>query len=422
MKPMLFACKKPSKGWLHGQPAAPPPASLKAGFLRRRTISSQQILAGIKYEIGGKILDRRKFLQSSLEWALTGYLMTGRMAMARAGTLAPYLVTAHTDDGAYQDRRYKTATEATGFLVTMNLATGKISRFPTPIWPHVYDQNPARPNEALGVVKWTESAIVVNLTNGKILKRITAPVGYRFFGHAAFDASGVYAGITASHNITHRGGLCVYETSTWTLQKIAEVGSTNPHEALLTSDNHIAVVGSAYESKRFNRGMRGIVSLMDPSDFKVLRKYPVPAEGHMARLDADHLISGGINPNSQLTLCKLNLKTGEMVDIHSSPDFPRSSFPAEGLSIAVLSPDLVAVTLSQTSQLMLWNISSNRFQLSQFEGETYGVAIANNQLYMNYGDEGFLTAVSAGLDLQQPTTFKTVAQFGNGRHMRLMEF
>lgn len=363
-------------------------------------------------------MNRRELLQRTIAWtalnAAAGSFPWS--ALAAAGK------SAHLVLGDVPESPGKGASpDAEGFVNVVDLMTGKISRHPVPLWAHSCVPHPRHPERVLAVTKWGRSAVEVDLRNGKILASLKAPEGFLYFGHGAFDPRGERAFITGDGNAPGTSRLFVYRVSDWTLEKAVDIGSRRPHECLLTSKNQLAVAG--------NRGIApadaGSLTLIDPATLEIRKTVATPSISHVVERGSHRFfVSGGATETRcELALVDASERAGKVTDFRSSPDFPKTDFKGEALSLQPLSDSIVAVTAPQEDGIVVWDASVNKLKFLKTPRGPKGLALEGGKLYVNCTLAGDVFS----LDARDPAAVgpklaEWRKKIGNGRHMKLVVF
>lgn len=372
-------------------------------------------------------MDRRDFLKQAALWALIGpelgVLARSELAFAdgkkdqRKSRLL--LVTPQLGPHFYERVDFKNlvAEDVPGGLAVYHVTGGKTDLFSCPISPHVFEQHPVDPGLVVGIAKWTKSAVVMRLRDGKVVKEITAPGDYRFFGHVDFADGGRKAYVSAHNHKAHQGGICIYNTEDWKLESIAPAFCNYPHQLVVSKQNQIIIGGRDVHHDQAKE-----LNIIDGKSFALAKKFaPIAADSHILQLDDDNLVVSSGDNFSGVQIVVVNTKTSEMTDVHTMADFPKEQMNGEALSLAALSPHELAVSLDHSQRLLTWNLQTRKLQFIPFKGECLGVVKDGSELYVSTGGEGELDVFQ--INPQNPSrlgNLQRLGHVGNGRHMRLM--
>ncbi len=377
-------------------------------------------------------MKRREFLASGMSHSLLltafgGIAPSLSFAAVDAKTsdsnLKAFLVAGHIDPkkSISQNELLGISADADGFACTLDLETKEIKKFPIPIFAHSFCQHPTERSHALGVAKWTPSAVFVDLKAGRLIQAIRAPDSFRFFGHAIFSPDGKYAFLTADSATKETGAICVYETASWKMEGLIPTKCRGPHE-LINSHNREIIIASRVFAK--SGAASGLIEFFDPLERKSVRTVALPQTryiAHILQLDPNTLLVSGGSSTSRPEVYSFDLKTEKIKDIRDAKGYPQKKLECDALSLAQLSDSEIAVTFSGSNEVVVWDHQRQRVQMIPIGHRTLGLAMHEGVLLMNAGKNGRLHSFASKLPWGlNEITAKEQTFFASGRHIKVM--
>ncbi len=375
---------------------------------------------------------RRSFLKGTIQVAglslLPSSLLMGAELSGNGHSQSThkYLV---LGDTAYKnlDLSYSKAISKSvaGKVQLYNQVTGRLTSIESPIFCHGFAQWPQNRNIIVGVEKWTDGSVVIDVKAKKVLQLIQAPKGYRFFGHACFSPQGDQLFATAVSDKDNNGSLLIFKTSDWSFIGTQNLGTHRVHELQLSPDKPELYITGTSNSKNKEMGDFMTYSL---SEKKVVQLQNVQGGvSHLLEIEPHTYATGGhtgVNYPKYFTptLYILNLKTKEVISFSKAKGLPKKMF-GQVLSIAKYDQDNLIFTIPEMNSFMLWDWKKNEVVVEKMKGAAWGAALLGQDIYINYGNTGELEKFRYSKSSHQLHKISgNEFNIGNGRHMYNMEF
>ncbi|PIB26709.1 twin-arginine translocation pathway signal [Amylibacter kogurei] len=122
---------------------------------------------------------------------------------------------------------------------------GEVFRIPLPDRGHAACAHPTAP-EAVGFARRPGNfALVIDCTNGDLIKKLEAPAGRHFYGHGTFVENGAYL-CTTENDYEHGQGVIGVWSRAQNYRRIGEItsGGIGPHEICTMPDDQTLVVAN----------------------------------------------------------------------------------------------------------------------------------------------------------------------------------
>lgn len=182
---------------------------------------------------------------------------------------------------------HSTSGETRYFFDCVDLDTGARRRTPTHFFGHGVAVDPRRPTRALLTEKRGPGACEVELSTGRVLRRVPPREGCHFYGHAAFDAEGARVFVVETELRTREGVVTVRDGQSFAVLGAFPSYGANPHDCALVEEGRTLALsngGGVLGSDQW-----ASVTFVDLATQKLLERVPVPN----ARLNAGHLATLG---------------------------------------------------------------------------------------------------------------------------------
>lgn len=328
-------------------------------------------------------------------------------------------------DSSAEVRSY-TGQSHPGTIKRFDVAAGEVASIDVPLFGHIVNQNPFRPEQVVAFEKWGTLGALVDIKEQKLLTVIEARPNSTFFGHSVlFDGGRVIAATEQDLN-GDRGALVL--RSVPDMKVIGELASygNGPHECRSHDHGKTIMVANSGRGKSAAN-----VSWVDSASGKLLRKIEFPEQkilySHLdVSFDGWVCVSGGhlSSDNSEVrrTMVAFISPNGH-VSFPTMPTDIEEKLKEEALSIAFLGTSgLVAVTVPSSDLVLLMDYKKHlliealsfaapKGIIPRVEGEkdpSFIVSLYHRRKLLSVG-------MQAG---GHPVVNKVAAGFGgNGSHM-----
>jgi hypothetical protein len=164
------------------------------------------------------------------------------------------------------------------------------------------------------------------------------------------------------------------------------------------------------------------VSFIDPVAKKIKAQYPTSPFGHILEFDHNRFALSGGAPKTGMQAGLLERESGKVRDVHSTKNFPKL-VSCEGLSLAALSKDKIALTLLETGQVMLWDVRQDSTIFVKMNSkEALGAAVVDGKLLVSFDKHGKVARVREDGTTQAAFARGEEFSFANGKHLKVMRF
>jgi hypothetical protein len=312
--------------------------------------------------------------------------------------------------------------DAPGKIVLYSFATQLVQEYPLPVSVHQFAQNPKRSEWVAGCGKYAPTGVLFDISTKKVVTVFRAPDSSRFQGHCVFSASGSEVLFTAHDYKKDAGQVLIYSAASGELLKAISSGGGRPHQCVWLSDGRLAVANA--ESPKNSKVSN--VSIFKSHHLHLIDQIMTDRVLHLEQVDDRYLVGCGLNEFSEAQLSQIDLREKKVrKNLATSVDYPGEKIFGESLSLARLTSDLVACTLPTTNQIILWNLKTHRFSLTQLPEQTFGVVWKEDKLWVNHGKKGELLSFSVNSHSQPPRLVLNpqpkAVLFANGRHSTSIE-
>lgn len=309
----------------------------------------------------------------------------------------------------------ETANDIPGYISVFEIGRQRFELFPIPLFIHSFNQLPKKPEQIVGISKWTPSGLIWNWRTKKIERLISAPSNYRFFGHSCFSPDGDFCYVTGQSSLMRKGVVFIFDARNWSLLKMIELPGAAPHEIINGSDGCFTVginVKDGFDQVLKINTLGQIVSATNS-----------PRVVHLTEMANNEFVLGAAaGKDNSLGLSAIHLDSQRLVDFKDSIDFPAGGMNGEALSFAKVSESEVFVTFGAFRMFGLWNIRSNRMKFIPLADFSLGVSQVGDSLFVTTGSHQLVEYKDAQQFSAQPE-IKSVFpfRFGNGPHLKAMK-
>lgn len=358
-------------------------------------------------------MKRREFLY------LVGSLAAAPYAnvMAAPPSKSKYLIlNSFASQKVKDDAKTHTAINMVGGMLTYDPETKKSDVIYIPNYVHSWAQNPVVPMQVVGVARWTQNAMVMNMNRRRVTHKLLSPKGSVFCGYGTYSQTGSVIFLPAFDTLSGKTFICVFSAIKWNLAGVLATDDLFPSGCVTLSNGDLVIL---HESSSKNKSQSSL-TIIDTKTLKSKLRYDVPATIEITLLDKDQILLGG--HDGRLNLMVFDTRKNQFVSRVSPELLKQHKVAGQPRSFQMLTKSAVAVIMRDegNSAVVLWDYESQHMQKIEFlKKRLRGMTVLNDVLYVNDQDgKGHQYQIVGSQKPVLKVLPDRIANLGNGGHMK----